>query len=105
MITDPIEQNDIRYNPATACFEAKVTVHGAGPARVYACEVEGDLSLTEDEIQVALRREAKRRCYMAAQGLCSQHRSSEPRPKHKLQSVPRASWLARLPIGAALRAA
>lgn len=96
MITDPVLASDISYNPASACFEAKVTVHGAGTARVYACEVNGDLSLTDTDIQTALQTEARRR-HMGRPGLCSTCHPSEPRPMHEPRRAAQpVRWLDRL---------
>ena len=79
MITDPIPATDIRYNAATGCFEARVTVHGAGPARSYACEIEAPLDLAEADAEAALRAEALRR-HMDHPGLFASTRSTEPVP-------------------------
>ena len=105
MITDPILAEDIRYNPASSCFEARVTVHGAGPARVYACEIKGELSLEENEIETALRSDAMRR-HMSHKGLYSSRRSGEPRPMHKPErAAATRNWLSRLPSITQLSAA
>lgn len=101
MIFDPIMPDDVRYNPATGCFEAKVTVHSAGPSRAYACEVAGDLSRDIDDVIRALKADAYQRCTLPS-SLSSARRSTEPLPRHT-PCQPKRPWLSRVPLTAYLQ--
>ncbi len=104
MITDPILETDIRFNAATNCFEACVTVHGAGPARDYACTVEGDLTMSMPEAEQALRAEALRR-HVHTPGLYASVPANEPIPLHTPERAASSNWRLRIERLSGLRAA
>lgn len=89
MQTNPISYDHIRYNAAEQLFEARVTVHSAKGARIYACSVPGDLLTPFETAAIALRHAALHQ-HRAAPGLFS------ARNQLTLRATTRPTWRKRL---------
>ncbi len=61
MYTCPIQLSDVRYNAATQCYEASVTVHDNSTVRNYACAIKAPLSTSFEEASKGLAKQAVRR--------------------------------------------
>lgn len=61
MYTCPIQMNDVRYNAASQCFEASVTVHDNSTIRTYACALNAPLSMSFEDAAKGLSKQAIRR--------------------------------------------
>ena len=95
MYTCPIQLKDVRYNAATQCFEASVTVHDNSTVRSYACAIAAPITMNFDDASRGLARQAIRR-HQHRGGLFSEVGRFEPRQRAGRKGFDPVRWLENL---------
>lgn len=95
MYTCPIQISDVRYNAATQCFEASVTVHDNTIERRYACAISAPISMPFEEAAEGLARQAVRR-HVHRGGLFSEAEAPRPRQRAGRPGLDPVRWLEKL---------